>query len=50
MLEAEHQDAERAAAAAFARARVEQHRDELHIRLGHRRGGGLLGLIFDILK
>jgi Zn-finger nucleic acid-binding protein len=49
MLEAEHQDAERAAAAAFARARVENQRVELHSGLGSRRGG-LLQLIFDILR
>jgi Zn-finger nucleic acid-binding protein len=49
MLEAEHDDAERAAAAAFARARVEHSRVELHSGLGSQRGG-LLQLIFDILK
>jgi Zn-finger nucleic acid-binding protein len=50
MLEAEHADAERAAAAAFSRAHVDQVREEMLGGLGSSRPRGLLGLFFDILK
>jgi Zn-finger nucleic acid-binding protein len=48
-LEAEHDAAQRAAAAAFARARVETQRVELR-RGRDSRGGGLLELLIDILE